>query len=69
MGEEDQVKRIMQAYMQEVGQRGRLWTRWKDVLWRNLEETEMSLEEATMQARDTPQPLENDRADLKQLQR
>ena len=52
MGEERQVKRIMQAEMQGRRPRGRPRTRWKDVLRRDLEGSGLSFEEAAAEARD-----------------
>ena len=52
MGEDRQVKRIMQAGMQGRRPVGRPRTRWKAVLRRDLEPSGLSLEEAAIEARD-----------------
>ena len=50
MTDERQVKRIMNAEMQGRRQVGRLGTRWKDELRKNLEKNGLSLEDAAVEA-------------------
>ena len=52
MGEERQVKRIINAEMRGRRPVGRPRTRWKDVLLRDLEGSGLSLEEAAVEAGD-----------------
>ena len=52
MGEERQVKRIMNAEMRGRRPVGRPSTRWKDVLRRDLERSGLNLEEAASEALD-----------------
>ena len=52
MGEDRQVKRIMQVEMSGRRPRGRPRTRWKDVVRRDLEGSGLDLEEAAVEARD-----------------
>ena len=52
MGEERQVKRIVQAEMQGGRPRGRPRTTWKHVLQRDLEGSGLSIEEAPAEDRD-----------------
>ena len=52
MGEDRQVKRIMQVEMSGRRPRGRPRTRWKDVVRRDLEGSGLGLEEAAVEARD-----------------
>ena len=55
MGDERQVKRIMNATMEGRIQVGRPRTRWRDVLARKLDAVGLSVEEARLEARDRDQ--------------
>ena len=52
MGDERQVKRIMNAVMEGRRPRGRPRTRWKDVLQRDLDTSGLSIEEARLECLD-----------------
>ena len=55
MGDERQVKRIMNARMEGRRPVGRPRTRWKDVMGRDLERSGLNLEEATEECQDRDQ--------------
>ena len=52
MGDERQVKKIMNAEMEGRRPVGRPRTRWRDVIQRDLESTGLRMEQATLEARD-----------------
>ena len=52
MGDERQVKRIMNAAMEGRRPVGRPRTRWKDVLQRDLDTSGLSIEEARLECLD-----------------
>ena len=55
MGDERQVKKILNATMEGRRPVGRPRTRWKDVLGRDLESSGLSLEQAAVESRDRGQ--------------
>ena len=52
MGDERQVRRIMNAEMEGRRPVGRPRTRWKDVIRRDLESSGLSMEQAALESRD-----------------